>query len=164
MALSRAQKTIGVLRILVGWVFLWAFLDKTFGLGFATAKENAWILGNSPTTGYLLHATKGPFAGFFQSLAGNPIVDWLVMLGFLGVGVALILGVGVRIAGYSGAAMMILFYLAGAILPEHNPIVDDHIIYAVLLLLFAFMKSGDWLGFGKRWSSTDLVKKYPILK
>ena len=31
----------GALRIGVGWIFLWGFLDKLFGLGFATARENA---------------------------------------------------------------------------------------------------------------------------
>ena len=31
-----AQNLAGASRILIGFVFLWAFLDKTFGLGYAT--------------------------------------------------------------------------------------------------------------------------------
>ncbi|MFC4062642.1 hypothetical protein ACFOWE_30465, partial [Planomonospora corallina] len=31
-----AAYAFGVARIALGWVFLWAFLDKMFGLGFAT--------------------------------------------------------------------------------------------------------------------------------
>ena len=29
------------LRIVMGWIFLWPFLDKTFGLGFATPADRA---------------------------------------------------------------------------------------------------------------------------
>ncbi|MFC5822105.1 hypothetical protein ACFPUY_44090, partial [Nonomuraea harbinensis] len=36
-----------IARISIGWVFLWAFLDKTFGWGFATPAERAWINGGS---------------------------------------------------------------------------------------------------------------------
>lgn len=49
-----------VLRISLGWIFLWAFLDKTFGLGAATESDNAWVDGGSPTEGYLSFATRGP--------------------------------------------------------------------------------------------------------
>ena len=31
----------GLSRISLGWVFLWAFLDTTFGLGYATPAERA---------------------------------------------------------------------------------------------------------------------------
>ena len=42
-----------ITRISIGWIFLWAFLDKTFGWGFATPAGKAWISGGSPTTGFL---------------------------------------------------------------------------------------------------------------
>lgn len=158
------NKLWGILRISMGVIFLWAFFDKTFGLGFATARENAWIGGVSPTAGFLANATRGPFAGFFQSLAGVALVDWLVMLGFLLIGTALILGIGVKIAGYSGAAMMLLFFLAGFIPPKNNPFLDEHIIYAIVLVLIANAKSGHCLGFGRRWCKTKLVKKNPVLR
>ena len=38
-----------IARISLGWIFLWAFLDKTFGWGFATPANRAWIAGGSPT-------------------------------------------------------------------------------------------------------------------
>ncbi|MFI6409868.1 hypothetical protein ACIBJH_47555, partial [Streptomyces sp. NPDC050548] len=31
------------LRLLTGFVFLWAFLDKTFGFGYATPSGKGWI-------------------------------------------------------------------------------------------------------------------------
>jgi hypothetical protein len=74
------NKTIvALLRISLGFIFLWAFADKTFGLGFATTSANAWINGGSPTYGFLTFATKGPFADFFKSLAGNNFVDIVFM-------------------------------------------------------------------------------------
>ncbi len=154
----------GLLRIAIGWIFFWSFIDKLLGLGFASAPEKAWIAGGSPTLGFLKFATKGPFVEFYQGLAGNPVVDWLFMSGLLLVGLALLFGVGVRIAGYSGALMIILIYSAGFLPPKNNPLIDNHIIYAILLLGFALTKSGHCLGFGKRWSETKLVKKYPFLE
>ncbi|MGH3506333.1 MAG: hypothetical protein ACRDO2_03910, partial [Nocardioidaceae bacterium] len=38
--LSRnAGMAVGVLRIVVGWTFLWAFFDKLLALGYATGKD-----------------------------------------------------------------------------------------------------------------------------
>jgi thiosulfate dehydrogenase (quinone) large subunit len=58
-------------RLALGWVFLWAFLDKTFGFGFATPAKNAWINGGHPTQGFLKNSAKGPFADFYHSIAGS---------------------------------------------------------------------------------------------
>ncbi len=154
----------GLLRLGMGWMLFWTFLDKLLGLGFATTPEKAWIAGGSPTFGFLKFGTKGPFAEIYQGLAGNIVVDWLFMSGLLLIGLSLLFGVGVKIAGYSGALMMILIYSAGFLPPEHNPFVDNHIIYTILLVGFALTKSGHCLGFGKRWSETKLVKKYPFLE
>ncbi len=122
------------LRLSMAWIFLWPFFDKVFGLGFATESGKAWIDGVSPTYGFLTHATQGPFAGIFQAMAGNVIVDWLFMLGLLGIGLALLINKKVRFAGYMGALLMLLMWLA-VMPPEHNPFLDDHIVYGLLLLL-----------------------------
>ncbi|MCA9768379.1 MAG: hypothetical protein KC485_06135, partial [Gemmatimonadetes bacterium] len=90
-------KLLSVTRIALGFYFLWAFLDKTFGLGYATPAESAWIRGGSPTTGFLGGSIEGgsPFAGLWEFLLGlNPLVDILFMAGLLGIGVALLLGIG----------------------------------------------------------------------
>ena len=153
----------GVLRISMGWLFLWPFLDKLFGLGFATPPEKSWPSGASPAYGFLTHGTKGPLAEFYQGLAGNALVDCLYMGGLLLIGLALILGIGTRIAGYSGALMMLLIYSA-MLFPKHNPFLDHHIIYVILLVGLAMTKSGHVFGFGKSWSETRLVQKYPFLE
>ena len=146
----------------MGWIFLWAFLDKVFGLGYSTLSSRAWLNGGSPTTGYLTN-TKGVFSGLFHSLSGNVGIDVLFMVALLAIGVALILGIGMKIAGYSGAVLMALMWLA-AVPPTTNPIVDDHLVYLFLFLAMTTVKVGQWLGLGKWWISTPIVKKFPILE
>jgi thiosulfate dehydrogenase [quinone] large subunit len=165
------------LRIFMGWIMLWPFLDKLFGLGFSTCfdakagkflgalcDKGTWLTGGSPTFGFLKLATKGPFAGIFQSMAGSPAVDWLFMMGLLLIGLCMIFGIGVRIAGYSGALMMALMYLASAIPPEKNPLIDDHVVYAVIFIGLAVVRAGRYYGLGVWWTNTMLVKKFPILE
>lgn len=154
---------LGLLRVSIGFVFLWAFFDKLLGLGYATPPERSWLSGVSPTLGYLKNATHGPLAEFFQSLAGNPIIDLLFMLGLLGVGAAFVLGIALRAASYSGATMMILMYLS-AFPPANNPIVDDHIIYALVLLVLANIDSKKTTGISSWWSKTQLAKTFPFLR
>jgi thiosulfate dehydrogenase [quinone] large subunit len=125
------------LRFVMAFIFLWAFVDKTFGLGFATTADKAWIAGGSPTFGFLSFATKGPFAEFFKSLAGVPAVDWIFMIGLLFIGLTLLLNKYVKWGAIAGVLMMMLMWLA-ALWPENNPIVDDHIVYALVLLVLAF--------------------------
>ncbi len=149
------------LRISMGWLFLWSFFDTLIGLGFATSPEEAWLAGGSPTFGFLSFATRGPFAPVFQSLAGHPVTDWLFMMGLLFVGSALLVGIGVTIAGYAGALMMASMWLS-RLPPEHNPILDEHIIYVIVLIGLARVKAGKWLGLGKWWSGK--VKDYPFLE
>lgn len=129
------------LRIVMGLIFLWAFVDKVFGLGFATVSENAWINGGSPTTGFLTYAVKGPLGGVFNSLAGQAWVDWMFMLGLLFIGLTLLVNRYVFWGAIAGIIMMMLMWLA-ALPPENNPLLDDHIVYALVLSLFALKAKG----------------------
>ena len=157
------MKTLALLRITVGWLFFWAFLDKVFGLGFATEHGKSWIDGVSPTAGFLGHATKGPFVGMFHALAGSAIIDWLFMLGLLCIGLSLILGIFIRIAGYSGMILVTLMFL-GLLPPTQNPLIDEHVIYFLVLFLFTQLPVGDTLGFGKWWKRQGIVERHPVLQ
>jgi thiosulfate dehydrogenase [quinone] large subunit len=150
-------------RIALGWVFLWAFIDKMFGLGFATPAAKAWINGGSPTTGFLKGTGENALGGLFGGLAGQAWVDWLFMLGLAGVGGALLLGAGLRIAAAAGATMMVMMWAAQLPL-DTNPFMDDHIVYAIVLVGLAAAHAGDTLGIGAWWGKTTLVKRLPILK
>lgn len=159
------QKTsyiLGLLRICMGFIFLWAFLDKVFGLGFSTTPEKTWLAGNSPTLGFLKSA-QGLFAPLYQNMAGNPVVDWLFMLGLLLLGLALILGIGMKVAGYAGALLMLMMW-SSHLPPAQNPILDDHIIYLLVLLALPELKAGQFLGLGKWWANTSIVKKCSCLE
>lgn len=159
----KARHVLALTRFALGWTFLWAFLDKTFGLGFATASEDAWINGGSPTFGFLNFATEGKvFHDFFAGLSG-PFADWLFMVGLLGIGVALLAGIGMRIAAISGVVLM-LFMWAAELRLENNPFVDDHIVYALVLVALAIFGAGRTWGLGRRWEETKLVQRFPILK
>lgn len=155
---SNAWYAVAVARIVLGFVFLWAFLDKTLGLGFATeAGKAAWVNGGSPTTGFLKFGVnpESPFASFFNGLAGNVLVDWLFMLALLGIGLALVLGIGLRIAAVAGTALLVMMWAAQIPL-ENNPAVDDHIVYALMLWVFA-------LGH-RKWSLVDTWMQTPVVK
>lgn len=153
----------GLLRLAMGWILFWAFLDKLFALGFTTEAGKSWLDGISPTMGFLKFGTHGPLAPMFQSMAGNPFIDWLFMMGLLLIGLALILGIGIKIATWTGSLLMLLLFLAN-IPPEHNPVLDEHIIYILVLNILRVTNSGYNIGLGKWWSQTKLVQKYKFLQ
>jgi len=170
IATTAGQKWAGVVRILLGFTFLWAFLDKAFGLGYATTK--AWLFGTgdgSPTAGFLKFGVnpEGPLASFFNGLAPSSpsgIMNWLFMGALLGAGVCLILGIAMRIASIGATVLLLSMYLAlapwakftdesGATVATNNPIIDDHIIYSAVLMLLMFVAAGRYWGLGRMWES-----------
>jgi thiosulfate dehydrogenase [quinone] large subunit len=163
MESSKFKAALGILRISMGLIFLWAFFDKLLGWGFATATGDAWLAGGSPTSGFLQFGVHGPLATFFNSLAGNVLVDWLFMLGLLFIGLTLTLGIMVKFGGYAGALMLLLMYLAVGIQPEHHPFIDDHFVYFFVMLIIVWGNAGKYFGLGNTWYNSALVQKYKIL-
>ena len=161
-AATAARYLLAGIRLALGWVFLWAFLDKAFGLGFATPSERSWFNGGSPTNGFLGSA-KGPFSGFYHSIAGTGIADALFMTALLGVGLALLLGIGMRVAAGAGALLTVMMWTA-VLPPTTNPFMDDHLVYAAILIVLALLGAGNTLGLGRVWAATPLVQRAPWLK
>jgi len=162
------------LRLSLGWVFLWAFLDKVFALGLATGRDAetgavdrfgdaAWIHGGSPTLGFLKFGTDGPLAGFYQSFAGAAWADWLFMLGLVGIGAALMLGVAMRIATVAGVAMLVMMWSA-VLPPANNPFMDDHLVYALTLVALLLAGAGKTLGLGRAWERLPVVRRNAFLR
>ena len=158
-----ASRVFAVVRVSIGWTFLWAFLDKTFGFGFATENADSWINGGSPTNGFLSFATKGPFADFYQSFAGQAWADWLFMIGLAGIGIALTLGVAMRLAAVTGAALLVMMWSA-ALAPTNNPFMDDHLVYAAVLIGLALINNDETWGLGKLWKKLPLVERFSVLR
>jgi thiosulfate dehydrogenase [quinone] large subunit len=150
-------------RLALGWVFLWAFLDNTFGLGHDTPSAKSWINGGSPTKGFLGSASAGPFSGFYHSIAGNGAIDVLFMAALLGIGAALILGIGMRLAAAAGVVLTVMMWSA-VLPPDSNPFMDDHLIYAGVLVVLALLAAGNTLGFGRMWARLPLVQRLTWLK
>ncbi|WP_203995396.1 DoxX family membrane protein [Micromonospora lutea] len=151
------------LRLALGWIFLWAFLDKVFGLGFATEGKNAWINGGSPTKGFLSFGATGPFQGFYNGIAGAAWADWLFMIGLAAIGTALLVGIGVRVAAVAGGLLLVLMWTA-VLPPPNNPFMDDHLIYAGVLALLAVTNAGDTWGLGRTWARLPIVQRFGWLR
>ncbi|MBI5045331.1 MAG: hypothetical protein HZC02_05405 [Candidatus Levybacteria bacterium] len=150
------------LRLSIASIMLWAFFDKLLGLGFATMPDKSWIVGVSPTAGFLAFAPDGVFASFFHSLSGNGIVDILFMSGLLLVGLCLALGIGIRVACMSGSLMMFFIYLS-LFPPENNPLIDEHIVYIIAFLLLAHRSTKQNFFLHNKWKKVAIVKQHPIL-
>jgi thiosulfate dehydrogenase (quinone) large subunit len=56
-ASARVRYAWASVRVVLGAIFFWAFLDKLLGLGYATKASSAWINGGSPTRGFLTFGT-----------------------------------------------------------------------------------------------------------
>ena len=100
--LSRsALIAITVLRVIVGWHFLYE--------GIAKLTSSSWS-----AAGYM-RASRGPFAAFFRWIANNPQLldnaNLITMYGLTVVGALLILGLFTRLAASGGIALILLIYL-----------------------------------------------------
>jgi thiosulfate dehydrogenase [quinone] large subunit len=170
---TTTARVLAVLRMALGLTFLWAFVDKLLALGFHTGYgqdgtldrfgDAAWIHGGSPTEGFLKFGADGPFKDFYNSIGGTALADWGFMLGLLGIGVALTVGAGMRLAAVAGATMFVLMWSV-VLPPENNPVLDDHLLLAVTVVALALLNAGDTWGLGKWWSSTSVVEKNPVLR
>jgi thiosulfate dehydrogenase (quinone) large subunit len=101
--LSRgAMIAITVLRVLIGWHFLYEGITK--------------VTASSWTAAGYMKAARGPFADFFRWIAGQPNLldnaNLVTMYGLTIVGLLLVLGLFTRLASLGGIGFILLFYLA----------------------------------------------------
>lgn len=149
-------------RLCMAWTFIWPFFDKMFGLGHETASADSWINGGNPTMGFL-SGSIGPFSGIYHSIAGTGLVNVLFMAGLIVVGIGLLLGIYMRFACGAGALMLMLMWSA-SLPPANNVFMDDHIIYALVLVGLALVGAGKTFGLGRSWEQTSLVQDNAWLK
>ena len=100
--LSRsAMIAITVLRVIIGWHFLYE--------GIAKLTSPTWS-----AAGYM-KVSRGPFADFFRWIASQPHLldnaNLITMYGLTVVGVLLMLGLFTRLAALAGIGFVLLFYL-----------------------------------------------------
>ncbi len=127
--------TLLILRLSMGWLMLYAGITKVIDPEWSAA-------------GYLGAAKT--FPGFFNWLASDqllPFINFINEWGLTLLGVSLILGVFVRLSSVLGAILMLLYFLPVLDFPYagYGFLVDEHIIYALVLILFAVTQAGrDW--------------------
>ena len=114
----------------MGWTLFQGGITKLITYPDANPEDNwtaAGFLNNAIPEG-------NPFVGLWGSMAGNPLVDQLVMWGLTLTGLGLILGALVRWNAFWGAVMMLFSWAAslqGGLLQglplAHGWVVDDHV-------------------------------------
>lgn len=133
----RQKLSLVALRITLGWLMFYTGVTKVL--------DSSWS-----AEGYIKGAKS--FVWFYDLLlhpAVLPVVNFLNAWGLTLLGVSLILGLFVRWSTISGMVLMMLYYIAILDFPypnSHAFMVDEHIVYSLVLLLFFTMRVGELWG------------------
>jgi len=173
-ATARARaRGLAILRIVLGIGFLWAGVEKWLNLAGDTQAWSALgflkfgTAGTVPNmVGHAQDMVHNPTQGVWLALADNPallsLVNFLVVFGEIGIGVALILGIGTRLAGTLGALMMFLFWVAAW--DFEFGLVNQQLIYGVLAAVVAYTSAGKAAGVDARLEESGAIARSPLLK
>lgn len=154
--MNYSQKLIlTILRVSMGWLMLYAGVTKIINPNWTAA-------------GYLKGAKT--FPGFFQSLLDPsiiPIIDFVNEWGLTLLGISLILGIGVRLSGFLGGILMLFYYFPVLEFPyikPHSYIIDDHIIYALVLFFLGAIRAGRYYGLENWCANLPICRNNPRLR
>ncbi|MDP2593315.1 MAG: DoxX family protein [bacterium] len=144
-----------LLRLSLGWLMFYAGVTKIADPNWSAA-------------GYLQGAKTFPgFFSWFLEPSILPVINFINEWGLTLLGVSLIFGVCVRLSGVLGAALMMLYYFPVLDFPypnAHSYIVDEHIIYASVLLLFATVNAGRVFGLDKKLMTMPWADRHSGLR
>ncbi len=131
------QSLATLLRIAIGWQFLYEGLVKAISPGWSSAAfltESKWLL-----------------SGLFHWIVAHPVflnaVDFLNIAGLIAIGLGLLLGVMIRFSCAAGALLLALYYIANPALIGYFSglraegsylLVDKNLIELLALLLLCF--------------------------
>ena len=127
-----------LLRILIGWHFLYEGIIKLFDPSWSAAS-------------YLLYSD-WIFSGLFHAMAENPtllaIVNFFNIWGLILIGLALMFGLFTRVASLAGAGLLLLYYVANPpfTLPDSMKegsymIIDKNLIEMIALIILSYLPS-----------------------
>ena len=162
-------KGLAALRILTGAGFLYAGLEKVFdftGSGAPFSAAGFLKFGTGGTLpGSAADAIVNPTHALWINIAANPglvgAINWLVVVGELAIGIALILGFATRLAGILGALLMI-FITVAAWSFAFGPI-NETVMYAAVALYLAYAEAGLAYGLDAKIEKTEVVTHRPAL-
>ena len=137
--------TLVLLRVLIGWHMLYEGIAKLLTPNWTSAsflKESQWIL-----------------SGFSNWIMSNDgvlrVVDFMNTWGLIAIGIGLMLGIFTRLAAYSGAFLLLIYYMNNPpmigleySLPSEGNylIVSKTLIEAAALLLLGSFPTGKVFG------------------
>ena len=157
---SAAMSALVALRVIMGWILFQGGIVKLLNPDWTAA-------------GYLTHAIPegNPFAAQFGSMAGSPVIDFLVPWGLTLTGIGLLVGALVRWNAFWAAFMMIMFWaasltggLAQGLPLEHGWVMDDHLVYTILLFALGAFGAGRLFGLDATIERSEFVKQNAWLK
>ena len=141
-------------RVALGVMYFYAGITKVLDPSWSAA-------------GYIGSAKN--FTWFYQWLLQPeilPLTNFINEWGLTLLGVSLVLGIGVRLSSVLGAILMLLYYFPAVEFPfvGHGFIVDEHIVYALILLFFAAIRAGRIWGLEERCSNLPICSRFPKLR
>jgi thiosulfate dehydrogenase (quinone) large subunit len=159
------------LRLITGWYFLYAGLDKIF----------SFVGGSEPfsAAGFLAFGTAGttsvavadgtivnPTAPFWADIAANTTlltaIDFLVPYGQVAIGIALILGLATRFAAVMGFLMMA--FITVAAWDFGHGVVNSTSFLAAVTLILGVIRAGEVYGLDAVVDQQPIVKRTPVLR
>jgi len=144
------QISLLLLRVSLGWYFFWAGITKVLDPSWSAA-------------GFLNHASMFPgFYAWFARPEILPLVNFLNAWGLTLIGVALILGLFVRLSAVFGVLLMMLYYFANT--SEFSFIVDDHVTISFALFVLASFRAGRVWGLENWCIRLPFCATYPRLR
>lgn len=154
---------LGLVRILIGWMFIWTFIDRTFGLGRPTPHDQAWTRGGSPIDSFVGSArdsgSRNPVPGFWRFLSEQHTwVNIVLMVLIAVIGVLLVLGFVMWFSCVAGAILLVLQWFTAWPIKD-NLFLNSALLGAVVLIALLACNAGSFVGFGKRWQHQEKVTR-----
>jgi thiosulfate dehydrogenase [quinone] large subunit len=134
---THQKVSLFALRVGIGIIFLYAGISKL-------------LVDNWSAAGYLNSAQT--FSGLYHWFASSGNIGWINFVNVWGqilIGAGLISGFLTRWASWAGIVMMVLYYFPTLNFPyvgDHSYLVDEHIIYILVLLVLTSLHAGRYIG------------------
>lgn len=160
---------IALIRVAMGWVFLFAGIEKLLALGGKPFTAAGFLQFGTAGTWPGVTLAQGDYLNpthpFWVSVAGNAglisVINVLVVFGELAIGTALILGLFTRFASIMGVIMLSFFYIAAW--DFSLGIVNEQLMYAIVTGGLGLIGAGKVFGLDAIIEKTEFVRKVPVL-
>jgi thiosulfate dehydrogenase [quinone] large subunit len=159
------------LRLVTGFYFLWAGLDKVFAfigstepfsaggfLTFGTAGSTSAVVAE----GTIVNPTHQLWVDLASNGALLSVINFLVPYGQIAIGLALILGLATRFAGVMGFLMMSFITIAAW--DFAHGVVNATSFLAITALFLAVIRAGEVYGIDAIVDEQPIVKRTPVLR